>query len=269
MTKRSIWVTAAGTEEFARTTIPLLAADTARNTLILTVFARLAAEGPHVFGEHDPQLLTWHDAQGEPVGALLRTPPHGFILSEVPDEAVTELVRLLLDPGTGLDGREINLPESGQAAFAAAWTARTGNEPRIIERFRLYRLGELLPPRPAPEGAARRATQHDVDFVSRWLLEFWAEAEPSMPGLAIETALQAAVARIAEGSFWLWINSSGRPVSLAGHTPIMAGMGRIGPVYTPPEQRGHGYAAGVTVAVSKAVLGRGADEVLLDRKSVV
>lgn len=263
MTKRSSWVAAADIEEFTRTTIPLLSADAARNTLILTVFARLASEGPHVFGQHDPQMLTWHDAQGEPAGAVLRTPPHGFLLSDVPDEAVTALIGLLLDPGTGLDGREINLPESDQRAFAAAWTARTGHEPRVLERFRLYRLGELLPPKPAPEGAARRATQHDVEFVSRWLLGFWSEAEPSMPGLTIETALQAAVARIAEGCFWVWINGSGTPVSLAGHTPIVAGMGRIGPVYTPPEQRGHGYGAGVTAAVSQAVRARGADEVLL------
>ncbi len=68
---------------------------------------------------------------------MLRTPPHGFILSDLPAEAVTALVDLLLDPETGLDGREINLPESGQAAFAAAWTARTGTEARVVERFRL------------------------------------------------------------------------------------------------------------------------------------
>jgi predicted GNAT family acetyltransferase len=40
-------------------------------------------------------------------------------------------------------------------------------------------------------------------------------------------------------------------------------MVRVGPVYTPPAQRGHGYAAGVTVAVSQAALDTGATDVLL------
>ncbi len=43
----------------------------------------------------------------------------------------------------------------------------------------------------------------------------------------------------------------------------MAGMTRVGPVYTPPELRGRGYAGGATAAVSQAVLDAGATEVVL------
>jgi len=257
------WVAASGTDEFLRTTIPLLSADAARNTLILTVFDRLGSGGPHAFGERDPQMLTWYDVQSDPVGAALRTPPHGFLLSDVPDEGMTALVDLLYDPETGLDGREINLPESGEAAFTAAWTARTGNEPQVIERFRLYRLEKLIEPDPAPHGSSRGATPEDAEFVARCLREFWDEAEPLMPPEARLTELRAIPARIAEGVFRLWRDASGTPVSLAGLKPIVAGAGRVGPVYTPPELRGHGYAAGATVAVTRAVIERGADEVLL------
>ena len=264
MTKRNTWVAAADIDEFARTTInPVLSAQPARNTLTLTVFDRLASEGPHTFGERDPQLLTWYDAQGTAIGGLLRTPPHNYILSEVPAESLAPLVDLLLDPATGLDGREINLPESCEAPFTAAWTARTGNQPRVLERFRLYRLAELIVPDPAPEGGARLATQGDVEFVARSLESFWEEAEDSMPLDARITALRMAGARIAEGIFWLWLDASGTPVSFAGHTPIVAGMGRVGPVYTPPELRGRGYAAGATIAVTRALLDAGAGEILL------
>ena len=264
MTKQNTWVAAAGIDEFARTTInPVLSAAPAPNTLILTVFDRLRSEGPHAFGERDPQMLTWYDAQGAAIGGLQRTPPYSYLLSEVPAESIEPLVDLLLDPATGLDGREINLPESCEAAFTAAWTARTGNAPRVLERFRLYRLAELIAPNPAPEGSARLATQGDVAFVARSLEAFWEEAEQSMPLGARITALRMADARIAEGIFWLWLDASGTPVSFAGHTPIVAGMGRVGPVYTPPELRGHGYAAGATVVVTQALLDRGADEILL------
>ena len=264
MTNQRTWVAATDTDEFARTTtVPVLSAEPAANTLILTIFDRLRSEGPHAFGERDPQMLTWYDAQGAAVGGLLRTPPYSYVLSAVPAESIVPLVDLMLDPETGLDGREINLPESCEAAFAAAWTARTGKAPRVLERFRLYRLAELAAPDPAPEGSARLATQRDVEFVARSLESFWEEAEDSMPLNARVTALRMAAARIAEGIFWLWLDPTGTPVSFAGHTPVVAGMGRVGPVYTPPELRGRGYAAGSTTAVTRALLERGADEVLL------
>jgi GNAT superfamily N-acetyltransferase len=40
-------------------------------------------------------------------------------------------------------------------------------------------------------------------------------------------------------------------------------MVRVGPVYTPPELRGHGYASAVTAAVSRQALDAGAAQVLL------
>jgi len=43
----------------------------------------------------------------------------------------------------------------------------------------------------------------------------------------------------------------------------VAGMLRVGPVYTPPELRGHGYASAVTAAASLRAREAGAQEVLL------
>jgi predicted GNAT family acetyltransferase len=40
-------------------------------------------------------------------------------------------------------------------------------------------------------------------------------------------------------------------------------MVRVGPVYTPPEVRGHGYASAATAAVSQAALEDGLREVVL------
>jgi predicted GNAT family acetyltransferase len=46
-------------------------------------------------------------------------------------------------------------------------------------------------------------------------------------------------------------------VSLAGFGgPTPNGL-RIGPVYTPPEHRGHGYGSAVTAAASQGALDRG------------
>ena len=258
-----MWKAAASIDEFLRTTVPVLATEPARNTLLLTVFDRLRTEGPHAFGDRDPQLLTWYDAEGAVTGALLRTPPFPFVLSDVPAESIDLLVDVILDIESGLDRGEINLPVSCEASFVTAWTARTGHEPRVLERFRLYRLGELVAPNPAPRGKPRLATEEDVELVADWIQAFWAEVEHAAPGSGRVLALRMAAGRVAEGVFWLWLDESGTPVSLAGHTPITAGMGRIGPVYTPPELRGHGYAAGATTAATEGASRLGAGEVLL------
>jgi len=57
------------------------------------------------------------------------------------------------------------------------------------------------------------------------------------------------------GGYYLWI--AGTPVSLAGCTgPTPNGI-RIGPVYTPPEHRNHGYASAAVAALSQLLLERG------------
>ncbi len=73
---------------------------------------------------------------------------------------------------------------------------------------------------------------------------------------------RAAVGRLAYGGITVW-EAGGVPVSVAGRTRAVAGMVRLGPVYTPPELRGHGYASAATAVVSQAALDAGLREVVL------
>ena len=57
--------------------------------------------------------------------------------------------------------------------------------------------------------------------------------------------------------FWLWEARAAVPVSLSGFTTIDGGA-RIGPVYTPPEHRGNGYATNLVAAQTAWLLDRGA-----------
>ncbi|HUQ54021.1 GNAT family N-acetyltransferase [Lentzea sp.] len=60
----------------------------------------------------------------------------------------------------------------------------------------------------------------------------------------------------------LWL-VDGVPVSWAASTTPVAGVSRVGPVYTPPEHRRHGYAAAVTAAVCRWAHSAGAAHVVL------
>lgn len=256
------WVAAEGVEDFRDTVVPVLSARPLANNQLLTVFDRLLSEGPHAFGERDPELLVWRGYGG--TAALLRTPPYAYVLGGAPDDAsVSALADLLLDPGNAHDGREINVPGDCERALVQAWTERTGRVPRVIERLRLYRLEKLLVPDPVPPGHAKLADRDDVAVVAAFLQGFWSAIDRSQPLDMAMTAQRIAAARIAEGAFWLWLDETGEAVSLAGTTPVVAGTGRVGPVYTPARLRGRGYAGAVTSAAGRALLERGAGEVLL------
>jgi predicted GNAT family acetyltransferase len=128
----------------------------------------------------------------------------------------------------------------------------------VQRRERLYRLGEPAWPAPGPADGPRVAGEADSALLTDWLAAFHREAT----SVGQENLAAAVRDRLSYDGFTLW-EAAGTPVSLAGTSRIVAGMARIGPVYTPPELRGHGYASAVTAAVSQRALDAGAEEVVL------
>jgi len=108
-----------------------------------------------------------------------------------------------------------------------------------------------------------RAATLDVDdeLIVDWLDGFLVEAFGYAPDRAARVGYLREIVD-AGGRFVLW-TVDGLPVSMARvHAPAV-GTSRIGPVYTPPEHRRHGYAAGVTAAASQWALDQGARRVVL------
>lgn len=122
----------------------------------------------------------------------------------------------------------------------------------------MFRLGDLTPPDPVPPGSARRATAADTALATAWMRAFAADI-----GEDPDADYAPAIARrIAHGGLHLW-ETGGRPVAMAGHSPLVAGQSRVSLVYTPPGLRGRGYAGAVTTAASRAAQADGARQVLL------
>jgi RimJ/RimL family protein N-acetyltransferase len=233
-----------------------LRADPARNTVMLSVtedlLLKAAAPGETLFG--------WWQPDGDQVrAAFMHTPDYPLLLSRVSGPAATALARdLTADSGTGRRIPGVNVGQERADAFAAAWRDRTGDVVAVYRRMRLFRLGELIPPRPWPEGTARLAAGTERDLLARWFGAFAREVGDP-PG---QDHSQAAAGRLAYGGITVW-EAGGVPVSVVGRTRAVAGMVRVGPVYTPPELRGRGYAGAATAAVSQAALDAGLREVVL------
>jgi predicted GNAT family acetyltransferase len=61
-----------------------------------------------------------------------------------------------------------------------------------------------------------------------------------------------------DGGLWFWVDPSGKPVHLTGAHPPAFGVARIGPVYTPPAERGRGWASNAVAEVSRRLRSEGA-----------
>jgi predicted GNAT family acetyltransferase len=118
-------------------------------------------------------------------------------------------------------------------------------------------LGDLTPPDDVP-GALRRAGDADVGLAAGWMRQFVDET-----GLTRPSDLDArARTGVDAGRLHLW-EIDGNPTCMVGNAPPVAGVARIGPVYTPPEHRRRGYAGAATAAHSRQLLDAGAHACML------
>ena len=190
---------------------------------------------------------------GAVVAAALMTPPFNLVASWTGDPDAIAALAADLDRGrTPVPG--ITAPVETARSFVARWATQHGVRPRRVIAERIYRVERVTAPRGVP-GGVRVAGAADRDLLGDWMEAFMREAIPNaFPGEAaamVDNALETGT-RI----FHLW-ELDGRPVSLAGVTgPTPTGI-RIGPVYTPPGDRGHGFASAVTAAASQAELDAG------------
>lgn len=242
---------------FLSTAAPVLGRDAAANNLPIGIAQQLV-DRPETFAE----AFFWVAAEsGRVVGAAMRTPPYPAVLADpLHDDAIDALVATLASAQPDLPGVTANEPWASR--FADAWATATGAPWRRGVRQGVYALTTVLPPRPA-EGSARDATPDDRPLLGRWMGAFAAEALQEMPRDDGDTErwIEARIGDGAAGGFTMW-EVDGRPVSLTGWMPIPGGA-RLGPVYTPPEERGRGYASNLVAEVSARMLDEGAEACFL------
>ncbi|MEP9361753.1 GNAT family N-acetyltransferase [Nocardioides sp. CN2-186] len=241
-----------------------LAADPVLTTVIASVTRRIVASDAagHPRGDHPRWWLLVRDDAGAMVGAAMRTAPfapHPFYVLPMPDEAARDLARALHERGEHVVGVNGALPA---ARIVADELARLdGRAVHVDEHLRLFEVRELIVP-PAPAGRLRQATRDDGELTLAWFLDFEAAAAEQagrpVEGRKLEGfTLDDMLLRIDEGVIWLWEDESGEPVHVTGANPPAYGVSRVGPVYTPAEHRGHGYASAAVADVSRHFLDQG------------
>lgn len=235
---------------------PFLMRDEARHNLELGVAGRLAEQGSTAYGGEAPYLAVAGSGD-EVTGIAMRTPPFHLLVSAGDDAALEALaadVRLRFPALSG-----VMSDTATAAAFAARWRALTGDDAQDGMPQRIYRL-TTAPAVPDVPGAFRDATRDDRDLLVRWIGEFSAEALPDGPH---QEPSEVVDGRVTETSSSLCLWEDGEPVSLAGFGGSTPNGSRVGPVYTPPELRGRGYASACVAMLSRRLLQEGSRFVFL------
>jgi predicted GNAT family acetyltransferase len=225
----------------------------AEHNLLLGLTGRLTGNAK-LYGEEDPYFAVVEDA-ARVVAAALRTPPHNLVLSESEESAayiaLAKNAHTIFDRLPGVIG-----PKAGVATFNSAWASLTGDRPHLLLSQRIYEATEAIEPRQV-DGRTRAATGQDHDLLLSWIEEFAREAMPAGapdgdgPGFLERRAADP------DGGWVLWEDQE--PVSLVGYGNATPNGIRIGPVYTPPELRGRGYASALVAAVTTMLLTNGHD----------
>jgi RimJ/RimL family protein N-acetyltransferase len=233
-----------------------LVAREAEHNLSLGILATLLDQ-PGTYTE-PPYLATVSDA-GRIVLVAVRTPPFGPVLSEPGcppgdiDAAVGALIRDLHAASPVLP--TVLGPPSTVEPFVRIWSTRTGQPARLEMAERIYRLSRVIPARPTV-GSWRLADERDQALLREWLDAFHDEALPPGSPRWNDAMIDRWVRRDDRFAY-LWA-AEGRIVSLVVAGSRTPNGRRIGPVYTPPAERGHGYAGALTAAASQDQLDRGA-----------
>jgi predicted GNAT family acetyltransferase len=224
---------------------PLLLEDEARHNLMLGLASTLR-DHP----ERYPDFGLWLvERDGESLGAALRTSPHNLVLARArEDGAVDALAHGVEDELPGVVGA---LPEVEQ--FARAWAARNAVTPQRRIAQGIFALERVEPVTGVP-GAMRIAASEDRPLLLEWFLAFGIEALPHPDEERLTRELDHRLSS-ADAGVVLWEDDGA--VSLAGFGgPTPNGI-RIGPVYTPPELRGRGYASALVAELSSSLLAGG------------
>jgi predicted GNAT family acetyltransferase len=241
-------------DQWLEVVTPYLVEREAEHNLLFGL-ARVMTDNPGIYPEYS--MAAVFDATDSIVGAAIRTPPHAAILSHLNHPDVLDA--LIQDFHQRYpDLPSVNSRDDQAKAFAERWTSRYGGIPTMSMPQRIYQINQVHMPENVP-GQLRDANLEDRERLATWYRQFLVDVGMDTGRLSDASERWAIVSltkQVRQVYFW---EVDGVPVSMIGVTgPTPHGI-RIGPVYTPVELRGHGYASKMTAVVSQQLLDEGLD----------
>lgn len=197
----------------------------------------------------EPPYLAIVETNGKILASAICTPPYKLVLSKAQElQALTLIAQDLQSDSVQLPGVSGLVPEV--ETFLQTWQTLTGQSYRRVMEMRIHQLTQVNPVATV-SGYLKPATEIDRPLLVEWFTTFVSEIGEIVsqdPEKAVNSGLQ-------RQSIHVW--EDGAPVSWASGSQSLPAAARIGPVYTPAEYRGKGYATACVAALSQKLLDQG------------
>jgi GNAT superfamily N-acetyltransferase len=245
---------AANVDAYLRQAGEFLEAHEAENNLLFGICSQIRADP----SQYDTLFFATVVHGDKVVGSAIRTAPWRLLLAVMDHPGA---VHRLVDDLSGEELPGVVGPVEVADAFAEAWARESGASTRLNRSTRAFRLERVVAPRAAGGSIVRAGEEHRA-VLREWWEAFYLEAIGSGgPGSDYDAAVERVIRGVGR-TVYLWFDD-GRPVSLAGVGGLTPHGIRVGPVYTPPELRGRGYASNLVAEVSQRQLDAGRTFVFL------
>lgn len=155
---------------------------------------------------------------------------------------------------TGRPLTEVRGPTTLMAHFTHLWEQITGNTHQSSMLLGVYELRQVLKP-PTAQGQLRWAEASDQPLLVEWLAGFIRDALGQTPP-SLEERNTMVQSHMGKQTLGLW-EHLGQPMAMAAVVRHLRQGVAISWVYTPPEERGKGWASACVAAFSQAMLKRG------------
>ena len=234
--------------QFLERVQPFLLRREAEHCLILGLLDGLRA------GEQwgtEPPLMAMVENHDEVAAVALMTPPHNLIISWTADDSALDLI------AGELHAKAVAVPGVNSSAevarkFALKWSELSGCSYRVQMAHRIYELRQVTNETRAA-GRLREPNQSDDALLREWRAAFSIDAE----GMDPRQAREAAALPLPHSRRLLLWEVEHTVVSMAGFAgPTPNGI-RVAWVYTPPENRGKGFAGACVAALSQKLIDDG------------
>ncbi len=243
-------------EEFLSETTTYRGLDPIRTNVLGSVASSVANDA-RIYDAYWWWLVKDHN--GLVVGASMRTAPFGLQIGSMPVEAASLLAAAVAredDEFPWLAGSE-ELVTAFLESYEKGHSPGSSREAVRGRKSFIYEMKNLSVP--DVEGRCRVATMNDFDLVDQWSSDFHFFID-GVAREADERDRAFLIARVQEGAMRLWCVRD-VIVAMAGRaTPVETPSGlvtRIGPVFTPAENRGRGYGSAVTACLCATLLAQG------------
>lgn len=239
--------------EFYKDTYDVLMRHEAQNLIPLGNII-IGHEGKDKTDWRDPEnwlMATISDAKGIQLTALM-TPPHNITLYATDNIISPAAIDCLID---GLKEHEIpgvTTEKTLAEIFAKEYTLRKGIAFQTTMSQRIYELTAVNPDIQMV-GSVRLLDEGDIHFFPYWAEAFYAAASYGKTEMSIPQQAAPYLYRIAARKLYI-LEEDGIPVSMAGYTREMQTAIGVAFVYTPPYERGKGYATSIVAQISQHAL---------------